>query len=505
MKFAYAAMLVIGVLLVTTGLALTSLALTAGWVALQQQEGRYLATGTEQYASDGHAIISEDFTIFVDGAVGDAVLPADVLGLALAGTAGSESEVFLGIGPADEVADYLEGVEHSVVTAVGTSPFQPRYREIPGTGTPDPPGEQDFWTESVEGVGSQELEWELASGYWAIVVMNADASSPVDVGLRAGVRSSVIGPAAVALLLVGLPLLVLGLPLIVLGASGLGGGTPMGAPHDDRRGVYPARLRCELDPKLSRWLWLVKWLLAIPHYLVLIVLWFAFLVTTIVAGFAILFTGRYPRGLFNFNVGVLRWSWRVGFYSYSALGTDRYPPFSLGRTEYPADFDVDYPEKLSNGLVLVKWWLLSIPHLLILGAITGSAGQVWEWDDQTPGFESRGGISLIGLLVLIAAVVLLFTGRYRRGLFDFIIGINRWAFRVIAYVALMRDEYPPFRLDQGSDDLFEMVEPGRPIRPDDPLASGEPRSHDPLATGEPRSGEPAEPPRRSPQGSMPTG
>ena len=499
MKFVYAAMLVIGVLFATIGLALTSLGLTAGWVALQQQEGRYLSTATEQYASDGHAITSENFRIFVDGGVDDAVLPAGVLGFALQGTAGSESEVFLGIGPANEVADYLEGAEHSVVRSVGTSGFQPRYREIPGTGTPEPPGEQEFWTESVEGVGSQELEWELASGDWTIVVMNADASAPVDVGLRAGVRSSVIGPTAVALLLVGLPLLVLGIPLIVLGASGLGGGTPVGAPHDDRRGVYPARLRGELDPQLSRWLWLVKWLLAIPHYLVLIVLWFAFVVTTIAAGFAILFTGRYPRGLFNFNVGVLRWSWRVGFYSYSALGTDRYPPFSLSRTEYPADFDVEYPEKLSNGLVLVKWWLLALPHLLILAALTGSAGQVWEWDDQTPGFETGGGISLIGILVLIAAVILLFTGRYRRGLFDFILGINRWVFRVIAYVALMRDEYPPFRLDQGPDELFEVVEPGRPLRPDAPLASGTPTS------GAQPSGEHAAPPRQPPQGSTPAG
>jgi hypothetical protein len=98
--------------------------------------------------------------------------------------------------------------------------------------------------------------------------------------------------------------------------------------------------------------------------------------------------------------------------------------------------------------VLVKWWLLAIPQYLIVGVFTGGAGAyAWETD-----WRWWGGGGLIGLLVIIAGLAILFTGRYPTGIFDFVLGLDRWVARVAAYAALMTDQYPPFRLDQGGSE-----------------------------------------------------
>jgi hypothetical protein len=211
------------------------------------------------------------------------------------------------------------------------------------------------------------------------------------------------------------------------------------------------RLNGELDPQLSRWLWLVKMILALPHFVILAALWVAFIVVTVIAWFAILVTGRYPRALFDFNVGVLRWNWRVGFYVHAALGTDRYPPFSIASGDYPATLEIVYPEQLSRGLIFVKW-LLAIPHLVVVGLLVADIMlyPIPALNQLSGDLQVAGGYSIINLLVVIAGFFLLVTGTHPRGLFDFLMGLNRWIYRTLSYVALMTDEYPPFRIDAGA-------------------------------------------------------
>ncbi|EMY34150.1 hypothetical protein D477_011076 [Arthrobacter crystallopoietes BAB-32] len=503
MKPGHIIMLVLGILLSLTGFALAASSAFLGVVQSAQDEDGYLVSDRVRFTAPTHALVSEPLEVVLDEALPPGMRSDNFSVMLRAAAVPRDQEIFIGIAQTAQVDAYLADVAHSQLDDVGFAPFEPDYREVPGTATPAPPGDQAFWAVSASGPGEQRITWDLQSGDWTVVVMNNDGGAPVSADLAAGLRLGFLGPLAIGLLIAGLVLLIIGLPLLLLGAAGLGrhlppgpanrgtdrpaypdhppaypyrapanstsdaypgnappagaspaSAPPPGNPTDGK--PYPALLYGQLDPGLSRWLWLVKWLLAIPHYILLFFLWFAFGIVTIAAGFAILFTGRYPHSLFKFNVGVVRWNWRVAFYAYGALGTDRYPPFTLAPAAYPAEFDVAYPHRLSRGLVLVKWWLLAIPHYLVVAILTGSAYTWWAMDDDWDSYTRVSTPSLLGLLVFIAAVILLFTARYPRGLFNLVLGINRWVYRVTAYAALMRDDYPPFRLDQGPAEPLPM-------------------------------------------------
>ncbi|MDH3249322.1 MAG: DUF4389 domain-containing protein [Acidimicrobiia bacterium] len=378
----------------------------------------------------------------------------------------AESEtgaVFVGIGPEEDVEAYLGDMRRAEIRRIDSN-ADVTYDTVGASEPTALPGEQSFWEVFAQGSGTQTVTFDLESGSWTAVIMNADTTPGVAVDVVGAAQTAWLIPVAVGMLAIGVFLAAVTAGLLVVAVSGRETGVAAPVPAGEF-GAYPVLIEGELDPGLSRWMWLVKWFLAIPHFVVLAFLWAAFAILTVVAFFAILFTGRYPESIFRFNVGVMRWSWRVGFYSFSALGTDVYPPFTLDDVDYPARFDVAYPGELSRGLVLVKWWLLAIPHYLIVGVLT--SGLVWWATDigETGGTVMEAGGGLIGVLVFIAAVALLFTGRYPQGLFDLLMGLNRWVYRVGAYVALMTDEYPPFRLDTGGS------EPGAAPAPHGPEPS----------------------------------
>ena len=184
--------------------------------------------------------------------------------------------------------------------------------------------------------------------------------------------------------------------------------------------VYPAAVEIGYPAELNRWLPLVKWLLAIPHFFAL---WFvvigAFFVA-IYAFFAVLFTGRWPRGAFDYLVGTFRWAYRVAVYVH--LMTDAYPPFSMADDpSYPVRLHIEYPEHIDRWRPLVQW-LLAWPYLIVAGAL--------YW--------------LTGILTIAAFFTVLFTKQIPRGIFDLMVPGLRWNLRGNAYALFMNSRYPPF-------------------------------------------------------------
>ena len=188
-------------------------------------------------------------------------------------------------------------------------------------------------------------------------------------------------------------------------------------------GDYPVRFDVEYPERLSRWKIFLKWLFAIPHFIIVVLLINVAGILQFIAFFAILFTKRWPRGLFDFTVQIYRWAANVSAYALFLL-RDEYPPFSGDSGEYPVTLEVEYDENLSRWQIFVKW-LLAIPHYIVLLVL----------------------FVAVNVTVFIAFFAILFTGRYPRGLFDFAVGTLRWYVRVNAYAHwLMTDRYPPFSL-----------------------------------------------------------
>jgi uncharacterized protein DUF4389 len=190
--------------------------------------------------------------------------------------------------------------------------------------------------------------------------------------------------------------------------------------------AHPVQVEGDLLPGASSWLWLFRWVLVIPHAICLALLWTAFAVLTAPAFVAVLLTGRYPRRMFDFNVGVLRWTWRVTFYG-PTYATDRYPPFTLADVpDYPARLHIEYRLRQRKGVALMGWWLTGIPRYLLAIAVAIGSAFGWPWEPD----------------------------------WNAVLAANRWVISVAACAALLTDEYPPLRLEDGThvnwrpDDLY---------------------------------------------------
>jgi len=186
---------------------------------------------------------------------------------------------------------------------------------------------------------------------------------------------------------------------------------------------YPVVYDVEYPDRLSHWKPLVKWLLAIPQIIIVYLLGIVFQVLQLIAFFSVLFTKKWPRGLFDFALQIQRWTSNTFIYAFALL-RDEYPPFSGEAGGYPLTLEVEYREDLSRWQIFLKW-LFALPHYLVLAVL---------------------GIAAC-FAILIAFFAILFTGKYPKGLFDFVVGVIRYAARVQAYAFwFMTDRYPPFSL-----------------------------------------------------------
>jgi hypothetical protein len=183
---------------------------------------------------------------------------------------------------------------------------------------------------------------------------------------------------------------------------------------------YPVRLDIDYPDSLSRLLIFVKWLLAIPHYFVLFFLGIGAYFVLIISWFAVIITGSYPEGMFNYMVGVIRWNTRVQAYVF--LMTDVYPPFSFDDDPaYPVRVEIDYPLTIARWRPIVHW-LLIIPYLIVAAILVFAAE----------------------IAVFIAWFAILITGRFPEGMFSFVTIAFRWALRAATYLYWMEEPYPPF-------------------------------------------------------------
>jgi Domain of unknown function (DUF4389) len=192
---------------------------------------------------------------------------------------------------------------------------------------------------------------------------------------------------------------------------------------------YPARFVLDPPSTIVRWKPLVQWLLAIPQLLVLNAMRSVAQILSVISWFAILFTGRLPAGIADFQGLYVRYWLRT--YTYVGFLREEYPPFAFVTTPTDPGGDprvgVDVAPDLGNRNRVTTGFrlILAIPHIIVLALLAIAA-------------------VVVGVIAFFAVI---FTGRWPAGMRDFVLGVARWWLRLEAYLLLLTDEYPPFTLD----------------------------------------------------------
>jgi hypothetical protein len=477
MRPAKIAAIVGGVLLVLIGLALLLPGGFLLWLhGTQRDSDGFYTTPSRVLTTNAYALTTPDVDLGSEPWTWVWLPKGDAAAVRIQAESTGDAALFIGIGPTDRIAEYLSGVAHDEVKVTGSAPWHAsvEYRRIDGEAPRSAPAQQDFWVATAEGSGSQTLDWPVQAGRWTAVMMNVDGTAQLTAAVTLGARFGALVYIAIGITVGGVVLLAVGILLIVLGArrrrteppagpallatSPPSQPTSMPAAQDPQAPVAPMAPMAPQSPQtppssaysafpltftvdypdrpLNRlssffrclwlipigiiaglvasgtisahgmdysWSWGVGGLLFAPVLLML------------------LFRRKYPRWWFDWNLNLTRFLMRVTVYG--QLLRDEYPSTD---EEQAVHLDFPYPDaqQLSQGLPLIKWFL-AIPHWIVL---------FFLW---------------IGAVVsvIIAWFAILFTGRYPRGLFDYVVGVNRWSLRVNAYaILLITDEYPPFSL-----------------------------------------------------------
>lgn len=421
------------VLLVAVGLLLAGGTLV--WVdkALKDSEG-FITTDTIELERGSYAIVTHPADIDIEERwLWDrsdlATIKVEALNNNLS------KQIFIGIAEKSDVQDYLNDVEYDEITEFRIHPYSVDYRNYPGSSAPADPASQTFWRVLAYGAGTQTLEWELERGTWVLVLMNTDGSAGVDLSGSVGVKVPWISGLGIGLLIGGIVALIIGIIMIYFAVRR----PPVssGTNTAEILNTYPVRLSVDYpDKSLNRLTTFFRVIWIIPIAIILSLInantwgetdgwsyqYAAGGILFLPIVLMLLFRHKYPRWWFDWNVALTKFIARV--YTYLALLRDEYPSTDEDQAVH---IEIAYPDvekDLNRWLPLVKWFL-ALPHYIVLFFL---------------------GIAAF-VCVVLAWFAILFTGRYPRSLFDFVVGWFRWSLRVASYAFLLTtDLYPPFSL-----------------------------------------------------------